>query len=475
MSSEPDHVSPIRSIALRLGLWQALLFAAASAATFITAYQLLAKSLETRERDALEARAAEYAGAFSRGGVNAVRVVLESEQHLSAVQALFVRIIGPGGEVSWAKVPEGWAEEDMQLVPVPAVAAMPAALTSRVVQDAERDIVVVPRALPNGGLLQVARSADNRAMLLAPLRGIMVTAGAVAVGLSAVAGIWLSWRATRPVREVAATARRIVRTGDLTARVTSRGGSDDVADLVRQFNTLLERNAALIGAMRETLDNVAHDLRTPLTRLRAGAEAALTESDEGSARQALGECIEESDRIRRMLELLLDVSAAESGILRLTPEFINVAEFLHGVVDLFSIVAEEKGTRLEWEAEAGIQVWADPARLRQILANLTDNALKYTPEGGQVWLKAAPDAGGGVVFSVADNGPGVPEAERGKIWRRLYRSDHSRSQRGLGLGLSIVKALAEAHGGVVTVEERTGGGAAFRVTLAGKSDVTDQT
>lgn len=470
MSSEPDHVSPIRSIALRLGLWQALLFAAASAATFVTAYQLLAKSLEARERDALEARAAEYAGAFSRGGVNAVRSVLESEQHLSAVQALFVRIIGPGGEVSWAKVPETWAEEDMQLVPVPPAAALPEALTARVVQDAERDIVVVPRMLPGGGLLQVARSSDNRATLLAPLRGIMVAAGGVAVALSAAAGIWLSWRATRPVRDVAATARRIVRTGDLTARVTSRGGSDDVADLVNQFNTLLERNAALIGAMRETLDNVAHDLRTPLTRLRAGAEAALTESDAGTARQALVDCIEESDRIRRMLELLLDVSAAESGILRLTPEPLDAAEVLRGVADLFSIVADEKGTSLEWGSAAGIEVWADPARLRQILANLTDNALKYTPDGGRVRLQAARSPGGGVVFTVDDTGPGVPEVEREKIWRRLYRSDHSRSQRGLGLGLSIVKALVEAHGGSVAVGSGPDGkGARFTVTLPRRS------
>lgn len=466
MSSEPDHVSPIRSIALRLGLWQALLFAATMAATFATAYHFLAVSLETREREALEARAAEYAGAFARGGMAGVRSALEDEQHQSGVQALFVRLIGPGGDVSWTKVPDTWSEEDIQRVPVTPAMAAPESV--RVAQDAERDIVVVPRALPNGGLLQVARTADNRSALLAPLRRTMAMAGVVSVGLSAVAGIWLSWRATRPVRDVAATARRIVRTGDLSARVTSRGGSDDVADLVHQFNTLLERNAALIGAMRETLDNVAHDLRTPLTRLRAGAEAALTEPDAGTARQALVDCIEESDRIRRMLELLLDVSAAESGILRLTPEPLDADEVLRGVVDLFSIVADEKGTRLECEAEAGLQVWADPARLRQILANLTDNALKYTPDGGRVRLQATRGAEGAAVFTVGDNGPGVPAGEREKIWRRLYRSDHSRSQRGLGLGLSIVKALVEAHGGSVAVDAGPEGGALFTVTLPEK-------
>jgi signal transduction histidine kinase len=461
MSSEPDHISPVRSIALRLGLWQALLFAAASAATFFTAYHFLAVSIETRERESLEARAAEYAGAFARGGLNAVRFVLEEERHQSGVQALFVRLTWTGAGVLWARVPDTWSEEDIRRVPVEAG-------SRRIAQDVERDIVIVSRELEGGGLLQVARSADNRAVLLAPLQGVMVATGAVAVGLSAVAGIWLSWRATRPVRDVAATARRIVRTGDLTARVTSRGGSDDVADLVHQFNTLLERNAALIGAMRETLDNVAHDLRTPLTRLRAGAEAALGETADATTRQALVECIEESDRIRRMLELLLDVSAAENGILRLAPEEMEADGILAEVADLYSLVAEDKGTKLEQKTEPGLKVWADPARLRQILANLTDNALKYTPPGGQVWLQVARGPEGTAVFTVGDNGPGVPEGEREKIWRRLYRSDHSRTQRGLGLGLSIVKALVEAHGGTVTVGERAGGGALFTVTLPGK-------
>jgi signal transduction histidine kinase len=463
MSSEVDHVSPVRSLALRLGLWQAVLFAATMAATFAAAYHFLANSLEARELEALEARAAEYAGAFARGGMAEVRAVLEDEQHQPGVQALFVRLIGPDSRVNWTKVPEAWSEEDIQRVPVADPGATAASL--RVAQDPARDIVVVPRALTNGGLLQVARTADNRDALLAPLRGTMMMAGVVSVALSAAAGIWLSWRATRPVREVAATARRIVRTGDLSARVTSRGGSDDVADLVHQFNTLLERNAALIGAMRETLDNVAHDLRTPLTRLRAGAEAALTEENTTTARQALVECIEESDRIRRMLELLLDVSAAESGILRLVPEAIEAQDVLRGVADLFAIVADEKGTQLEWDVTPGTVVSADPARLRQILANLVDNALKYTPAGGRVWLQASRGNDGSAVFTVADNGPGVPAGEREKIWRRLYRSDHSRSQRGLGLGLSIVKALVEAHGGSVGVDERPGGGACFRVTL----------
>jgi signal transduction histidine kinase len=467
MSSEADHVSPVRSLALRLGLWQAALFAGTMAVTFAAAYHFLAESLEAREREALEARAAEYAGAFARGGMTEVRALLEDEQHQPGVQALFVRLIGADGRVNWTKVPEAWSEDDIQRVPIADPAA--AAASIRVAQDMARDIVVVPRALPNGGLLQVARTADNRDALLAPLRGTMAAAGVVSATLSAAAGIWLSWRATRPVREVAATARRIVRTGDLSARVTSRGGSDDVADLVHQFNTLLERNAALIGAMRATLDNVAHDLRTPLTRLRAGAEAALTEPDAATSRQALVECIEESDRIRRMLELLLDVSAAESGLLRLVPEAIDAQEVLRGVADLFSIVADEKSTRLEWDAEPGVTVWADPARLRQILANLTDNALKYTPARGQVWLRATRGAGGEAVFTVSDNGPGVPEGERDKIWRRLYRSDHSRSQRGLGLGLSIVKALVEAHRGTVGVGDRPDGGALFTVMLPEKN------
>jgi heavy metal sensor kinase len=467
MSSRAEVFRPKRSLALRLGLWHAVLFSVAVAVVLVAVYFLLARALDAQEREALQVRAAEYAEAFAVGGVPAVRSLLESEQEAPHVRSLFVRIVGPGGDVTFAKVPEDWVADDTQvLVPDAWGALQPQRVqTVRIPRGEQRDLAVVSRGLPGGALLQIARSTDNQAVLLAPLRRMMWLAGSAAVLLSAGAGAWLAWRATKPVRQVAATAHRIVATGDLSARVAGPTRDDEVGDLVQQFNTLLERNANLLRAMREALDNVAHDLRTPLTRLRAGAETALQKPEDlTSAREALADCLEETDRIQRLLETLLDVSAAETGVMKLERENIDAASLLQGVADLYALVAEEKSIQLHIMAAPGVKVRADLTRLRQVLANLVDNAVKYTPAGGAVWLEAEP-RDGRVAFTVRDTGPGVPPEEQEKIWQRLYRGDHSRSQRGLGLGLSVVKALVEAHGGTVAVANHPAGGAVFTAEL----------
>ena len=467
MSSNRERGRLGRSLALRLGLWHAGLFGIGAAVVFAVVYFLLARALDARDREALEVRAAEYADAFETGGVTAVRALLEREREQPHVRSLLVRIVGPGGDVTFAKVPDNWIDEDTQVLVPDGWGTLQArrVQTVRVPRDEQRDLAVVSRGLPGGALLQVARSTDNRTVLLAPLRRTMWLAGTAAVLLAAGGGAWLAWRATKPVRAVAATARRIIATGDLSARVEGVQRGDEVGELVRQFNTLLERNGNLLRAMREALDNVAHDLRTPLTRLRAGAETALQQTNDPAAtREALADCIEETDRIQRLLETLLDISAAENGVLKLEREKVEVSSLLQGVAELYALVAEEKAIALQVAPAAGLNVWADLTRLRQVVANLVDNAVKYTPAGGSVWL-GAENRGSRVAITVRDTGPGVPPGEQEKIWQRLYRGDHSRSQRGLGLGLSVVKALVEAHGGTVAVANHPDGGAVFTIEL----------
>jgi signal transduction histidine kinase len=337
--------------------------------------------------------------------------------------------------------------------------------TERIPQNALRDYTIATYGWPTGWQLQVGRLLDSRAVLNEPLRRTFAGVAAGALILSVALGTLLAWRATRPLRLVSATARRILETGDLSARVPGPAGKDELAVLVRQLNTLLEKNAAHVRVLRETLDNLAHDLRTPLTRLRGTAELAMQDSgDPVEARAALADCVNESDRVLHLLETLLDISAAEAGALKLNRELIDVRTLGERAVDLYREVAEEKAIAVTLDQPGPAEIAVDTIRLGQAINNLLDNALKYTPRGGRIVL-ATQNVPRGVEITVTDNGPGVPAAERTAIFRRLYRGDASRSQRGLGLGLSMVKAIVEAHGGTISIDDAPGGGALFTVQL----------
>jgi signal transduction histidine kinase len=450
-----------RTLGLRLSLWYAAVFILSTVGLVALTYALLASSLAQRDHDIINATLREYASRYEAGGLPALQRAVEIEERTGQRERLFVRVLGPGADALFVTTPPGWNDFD-----VDELQNARDGLGAAHAPDRDAVLEVASARLIDGTILQVGKSNETRRALLRQFRVIVGWVSALTMVVGVIGGLVLTRSTLRPIDNLIHVVRNIIRTGRTNERVPAGSAAatgDTVDELIALFNTMLDRITGLIGAMGESLDNVAHDLRTPMTRLRAVAERALESGDVTHQREALADCLEESDRILSMLNTLMDISEAETGVVNLAREPVRIDELLRQVADLYEEVADAKQISVTLDAAETV-VLASRDRLRQAFANLLDNAIKYTGPHGSVTLRAFDDDGE-VVVSVADTGAGIAAEHLPRIWDRLYRADPSRAERGLGLGLSLVRAYVQAHGGTVSAASVPGRGSTFTVRL----------
>jgi signal transduction histidine kinase len=448
-----------KSNSFRLITWYTVFFVLSSLVINIFAYIEISSYIYEEERSEPEEDILELKEIYEEDGVEALRLdVFEDEN-----DPFFVRFVNERGVSPVLRIPPEWENINPGYVEGNFAYNEEGWVYITDEKD-EKQYEIRTLLLSDGSALQIGQTMEEREALLSKIRRLYLFAIIPIVLLGYIGGLFIADRALNPIRQLINTLDSIVSNSKIDVRVPEEHADKLNDEIISLFNRMLDKIETLVNGMRNVLDNVAHDLRTPMTRLRGTAEVALQSEKSDDLREALVDCIEESERIQIMLDTLMDVSEAETGAMKLNPENIDVVPVIDDIVDLYGYVAEEKGITVKTGFPKELYVTVDRNRIRQVLANLLDNAIKYTPSGGRVDIEASRNEEE-VQITVKDTGVGISVNELDNIWDRLYRGDKSRTQRGLGLGLSLVKAIVGAHKGYVEVLSTPGAGSAFLVHL----------
>jgi signal transduction histidine kinase len=449
----------LKSSSFRLITWYTVLFVLSSLVINIYIYTVISSFVYEQSRKEIEEDIVELGEIYQEDGIEGI------EDDVDDDEPFLIHLTGSKGNRVFLHIPEDWSEAGFDIEQVEESVYTKDKEWRYLRGGGENEYEIMSLSTSDGSRLEFGQQINERENLLRRIRNVYLVAIVPIILFAYLGGIFVADRALNPVRQLINTLNSIVGSGKVDVRVPAGQTDKLYRELILLFNTMLEKIEALMNGMRNVLDNVAHDLRTPMTRLRGTAEMAL-ESEEGGVvlREALEGCVEESERILIMLNTLMDVSEAETGAMKLEEEQMNVAPLIEDVVELYSYVAEEKGVSVHTGFPKELYLRGDRNWIRQVLANLLDNAIKYTPSGGRIDIEAFRREQD-VAITVKDTGVGISAEELDKIWERLYRGDKSRSQRGLGLGLSLVKAIVGAHRGYVEVTSEPGAGSVFSVYL----------
>ncbi|HVP76533.1 MAG TPA: ATP-binding protein [Thermodesulfobacteriota bacterium] len=459
------RISLRNTLSFRLTLWYAGIFAVSSCVAFLLFYALITSFIREQTDQDLLVQVSRFSTLLASEDIEAVKNAAVIEAQAAGVKKVFFRLLSLNGQVFSSSNMAYWKNIDIHEATLKELLRGRRPVFETITIPQRREKVRILYAMLNPTIvLQVGQAMESYSRFLDAFKGIFITTMTFLIVVAAGVGWFMARQAVSDVEAVTRTAQKISG-GTLEERVPVKARGDEIDQLAITFNQMLDRIQALLTEIKEMGDNMAHDLRSPITRIRGIAEVTLTTGKSLAEFEAMAaSTIEECDRLLDLINTMLMISKAEAGVDHLTREEIDLGGVVQEACRLFEPTAEDKGITLSCDVREGSRFVGDSRMIQRMLSNLLDNAIKYSLSGGSVIISVA-ENDARIVVSVKDTGIGISAKDLPHIFERFYRCDQSRSQTGIGLGLSLARAIARAHGGDITATSALNQGSTFNVIL----------
>jgi len=448
-----------------LTLWYAGIFALSSCVAFLLFYALITSFIREQTDQDLLAQVNRFSTLLASEEIEAVKSAAVIEAQAAGVKKVFFRLLSLNGQVFSSSNMAYWKNIDINEATIKELlrGRHPVFETITIPQRREK-VRILYAMLGPAIVLQVGQAMESYSRFLDAFKGIFITTMTFLIVVAAGVGWFMARQAVSDVEAVTRTAQKISG-GTLEERVPVKARGDEIDQLAITFNQMLDRIQALLTEIKEMGDNMAHDLRSPITRIRGIAEVTLsTGKSLGEFEAMAANTIEECDRLLDLINTMLMISKAEAGVDHLTREEIDLAGVVQEACRLFEPTAEDKGITLSCDMTEGGHFVGDSRMIQRMISNLLDNAIKYTRSGGSAIVSIS-ESDAQVAVSIKDTGIGISRKDLPHIFERFYRCDQSRSETGIGLGLSLARAIARAHGGDITATSTPNQGSTFTIIL----------
>lgn len=459
------NILPV-SLSSRLALYYAVTFCFFLVIAFGLALVLVNSNMNSEINDDLSEDIHEYKKIYRSGGLEQVIEEIKRDVKASDTDDEFVQLLDSQGNSIYLSSPEKWNNLDINDSIISGITGKEQEKVYFETQDIakrEFDTRIAYSLIGPGIIMQIGESLEQTAEILELLVSLFLVSLVVVIPLASIAGWLIVRRSVGGIEYVSRTATELSN-GKLDSRVNLSGQSSEIQNLIDTFNSMADRIKVLITEMREMIDNIAHDLRTPLGRIRMISEMTLSNVKDEECKTAASNTLEQCDKLLQYINSTLDVAEVEAGISTNKNEQVNLSAVAGVACELFETIAEEKNIQFIVRLKPDCLVFGNRQNLQRMIANILDNALKYTANNGIVEINIEKN-NDYIILKIKDSGIGISDSEQERVFDRFYRSDQSRGEEGCGLGLSFARAVARAHNGDITLTSIPGSGSEFTVSI----------